>query len=168
MAASAPGLNGYEFAVLVGGRKLNNTAVVDLLTWDITRSCESDCEYDFKVEDFEQATKSGSVEGQTTVRGVGIRYVNYGAVTVTVVCEGMYQTVSRTLILGNPSPVGGMKYYGTQPPKAANDKRAYNCYFYNEITDETIQVKIFVPGGQFYPFVVERVWIIGDGEEISR
>lgn len=130
-------------------------------------NCEEDVEYWFKHETQQDLS-------YTTVRGVAIRYVNLGQVTVTVTVVGMYSTRTVTLILGQVDPSGtgnaveNEQYYGAPPPLAANDYQSYTAFFYFQpFTDEDFQVKIFRSANSGN-LVIEQVAVIGDGQEYSR
>jgi len=130
-----------------------------------SQSCDLSSEYDFPVEEFNELV-------DVTARGVAVRYVNLGLVTMTVQVFGMFgQSAPVTLQLGNNNPpnnFNGMSYYGTRPPLATADGKSYLAFFYfTPFTDQTFQIKITV-GASGGPWKIEEVHLIGEGTEISR
>lgn len=121
-------------------------------------------------------TESKSDLSYITVRGVAIRYVNLGSCPLTVILNGMFTTLSRTLNLGQLDPTGtgnaikNKEYYGAPSPLGIADGKSYTAYFYfgSDFTDEDFQVQLHMVGDGFSQFKIEQVSVIGDSEEISK
>lgn len=145
---------------------------VHFYTWDYSS---------FKIEsgasvDYYFRHESKSDLSYVTVRGVAVRYVNIGQCILTVILDGMFKTLSKTLTLGQTNPTGtgndvkNKEYYGAPPPLAANDGKSYTAFYYfeNGLTDEDFQVQLHMVGDGMNQFKIEQISVIGDGQEISR
>lgn len=128
--------------------------------------CEEASQYFFKKE-------SANLQG-VTVRSVAVRYVNIGIVTVTMTISGSGGTRTSTLVLGKPDPTGtgdpnkNMAYYGNTPPAAVNDGLFYVAYFnFEPLTTEDFQIRLDIAANAG-PFKLVRLYVLGEGEEISR
>lgn len=133
---------------------------------DTNFNCEEFVSYEFKSE-------SANLQG-VTIRSIAVRYVNVDICTLSVSITGAGGTRLTTLTLGLPNPTGtgdvnqNFTYYGATPPGSIADGHTYLAFFnFEALTTEdfTVSLEIAPNSGQL---MLVRLYVLGEGEEISR
>lgn len=124
------GLNGS--AGVVAFPLVDNQGNVQMQYFDTsTFDCEDDATLAFRQEEVNDGSK-------ITIKKIKIKYRNLGRCVFILTVQGMFDNVSKTVILGDATVLNGE----FKPIEAVGDGKLYNAYIDLVFTDEAPQLII--------------------------